>query len=112
MSPAQRYVVQVEANLKWLVTRDAQTGMYMGVCQPLNLNAMGETQAEFTEAASQAIALLLLDLLEDGELDTFLRQHGWSLMNELPPPGKRPTFEVPFGIEITDDARELVAAGA
>jgi len=103
-------LVKIEANLTWKVARDPQSGAFIGVCEPLNLNAIGDTFEEFQEAANEAMALLLEDLFAENELNEFLRNQGWQLLNELPPPGSRvPRFDVPFDIDRTE-LSELMAS--
>ena len=104
-------LVRIEANLIWKVALDAQAQVYVGTCEPLNLNAMGNTWAEFQECANEAIGLLLADLFEDNELEGFMRQNGWALLSEMPPPGRTPQFDVPFGTDLTE-LRELIMADA
>ena len=103
-------VVQVRANLSWLVARDAATGVFIGVCQPLNLNAVGDSWGEFMQCANEATSLLLTDLFEDGELDTFLRRNGWSLISDVPVNGRPVRFEAPF--DISQQPIERVVATA
>src|SRR6266566_553886 len=96
---AKRVVlVRIEANLAWEVFRDPETQAWVGVCQPLNLNAVGDTWGEFFESAQEAIELLLTDLLEEGELPAFLQRHGWRLESPLPKSSARVQWDVPFGV--------------
>lgn len=101
-------IVRIKAELVWHVVRDAESGEFVGVCPPLNLNAIGETFHEFLECASEVIGLLFADLFEDGELEAFLRQNGWSLIDKLPTGGRTPSFDVPY--ELVGEANELVMA--
>ena len=107
----QQVLVQVEANLAWEVFQDPQSGRWIGVCRPLNLNAVGETWIEFQQNAAEAIQLLLTDLFEDGELDAFLRSNHWQPRTQLPAPGTAvPRFDVPFTVERKKRIQELLAA--
>src|SRR5207245_5687001 len=63
----KKVLVQIDANLLWEVARDESTGRFIGVCRPLNLNAVGDTWPEFLEAAAETLQLLLEDLFEEGE---------------------------------------------
>ena len=94
--------VQIEANLQWMVARDPQSGLWIAVCPPLNLNAMGETWGEVLQAANEAVLLLMCDLFEEGELESFLQQHSWRADKPLPPKSARPRFDVPFSMERSD----------
>ena len=104
------FLVRIEANLTWRFALDPQSGEWVGVCPMLNLNAGGKTWAECQSVASEAMALLFLDLFEDNELEDFLRQNGWKMGDELPP-GSTPHFDVPFVVE-RGEIRELVTASA
>lgn len=98
MGPKQVATVQIEANLNWEMTQDAETRTWVGRCSALNLNASGDTYFELLEAAAEAMQLLFQDLFEDDELDRFLRRNGWvPSMSVSREPGKRtPRFDVPF----------------
>lgn len=105
-------VVQLEAtNLVWQGMRDPDTGQWIGVCNALNLNAIGDTWMDLQACAAEAITLLLLDLFEDGELDAFLREHGWRKLTPLPRPGTaQPAFDVPFSWDRAESIKELIPA--
>lgn len=108
----QQVLVQVDANLAWEVFQDPQSGRWIGVCRPLNLNAVGETWIDFQQAAAEALQLLLIDLFEDGELEAFLRHNNWHPKTALPAPGTAvPRFDVPFSVERKTRLQELLAAG-
>ena len=105
----QPVLVKIEASLTWQFALDPQSGTWIGVCPMLNLNAGGETFADCQAEASEAIGLLLLDLFEDNELEGFLHQNGWRMMDELPA-GRTPQFDVPFAAE-QGELLEMVATG-
>lgn len=107
---SNQIVIQVKANLVWQVARDPETGIHVGVCPPLNLNAVGDTWGEFMQCANEATGLLLFDLFEDGELDAFLKANGWQLMNKIPEKGRPFRFDVPF--DISQQPIERVVATA
>jgi hypothetical protein len=110
--PLRRQIlVQIDAQLAWQVAHNPIEGRYIGVCKPLNLNAVGDTWVEFTECANEAMQLLFEDLFEQGELEAFLRNHGWSPRTPLPAVGHaRPRFDVPFSLEQRARIEELVPA--
>ncbi len=95
MFGGKKFLVRVETNVSWRVAFDAQARVYVGVCDMLNLNAIGDTWSEFQECANEAMALLFQDLFECNELDAFLLRNGWKLM-ATPPPGHEPVFDVPW----------------
>lgn len=102
-------LVQIEGQVQWLVARDPRDGHWFGVCPMLNLNAAGDTWTEFQECAEDAMELLFESLFENGELDEFLRSHGWRY-TPRPRPGTRVRFEIPFGIEHRTRVDELAGS--
>mgnify|MGYP004408670047 CR=1 FL=1 len=40
------HVLEQLRRVEWTVTRDPRSGMLIGVCEPLNLNALGETDPQ------------------------------------------------------------------
>lgn len=108
----QRAVVRVEikASLSWEVARDPETQTWIGICRDLNLNAIGDTWAEFQAGANDAIALLLTQLLRHGQLEKFLRDHGWTPAVPLPARDARVHWDVPYQIKQRSRADELVPA--
>ncbi len=112
MFEKQQVLVKVEANVPWEVSQDPQSGRWIGVCRPLNLNAVGETWIEFQECAAEALQLLLTDVFEAGEIDQFLRVNRWIPRTPLPARGGPvPRFDVPFTVERKSRLQELLAAG-
>ena len=104
-------IVQIESNLLWEVVRDLHTGRFIGICRALNLNAVGETWAEFQEGANEAIQVLLEDLFKEGELEEFLTRNGWRTLTPLPGRGAAvPHFDVPFSLQRKDRFEELMPA--
>ena len=107
----KQVMVQIESNLLWEVVRDLHTGRFIGACRALNLNAVGDTWAEFQEGANEAIQVLLEDLFKEGELQEFLARNGWRALTPLPKRGAAaPRFDVPFSLQRRDRFEELVPA--
>lgn len=92
-------LVNINAQVIWQVARNPVTGRYTGICQTLNLNAIGDSMEEFLTCAQDAMQLLFVDLYEDDELAQFLRDRGWQIQNDLPTGGRRPVFDLPIGVE-------------
>lgn len=88
--------IEIQANVTWQVATDLESGTYIGVCPALNLNAIGDTWAEFVQCANEATTLLFEDLFNKNELDAFLRRNGWAPKAPLPAPGSKVKFDVPF----------------
>lgn len=101
----QAIKIEIQANVVWQVATDLESGTYIGVCPALNLNAIGDTWAEFVQCANEATTLLFEDLFKENELEAFLRRNGWAPKAPLPAPGSRVKFDVPF-----DFSRESMGA--
>lgn len=101
-------IVRIEAQVLWLVTYDQDAKVYMGVCQALNLNAIGDTFIDFQECANEAMHALFSDLVRSGDFAGFLRTHGWQ-STPLPERGEMPRFDIPYE---TRQVPELTAAFA
>jgi predicted RNase H-like HicB family nuclease len=89
----------VAAGVVWRVARDPHSGEYIGFCDVLNLNAVGDTWEDFQACANEAIEVLFRDLYRENEVEDFLRERGWKLVGEMPKSRRAPRFDVPFGIE-------------
>ncbi len=91
--------IQIQATINWLVQR-TPSGAWVGVCDPLGLTVEASDEVELRSVIGEAQHYLFLDLLEDGELDRFLRERGWHATAPIPltiPEGVR--FDVPFNLE-------------
>lgn len=108
VSPAIIHI-QLNAQLVWEYAYDHAGEQWIAACHPLNLTVIGETFAELQESMNEAQDLLFSSLLEDGELDAFLHQKGWSLKQQLPPMGHAVRFDVPFDLRRVGSPRELTA---
>lgn len=88
-------IVQIEGVVQWRGGKDPDSGLYIGVCDALNLNVSGETWEEMQDLSREAQAALLHDLVKTGEFDAFLKRNGWYLQSPLPVPGSRMQFDLP-----------------
>lgn len=78
-------VFRMEAKISWNVSQDAKSGAWVGVCDALGITALGETTEDLHASINDAMDGLFRDLLSDGELDEFLRQHGWKFQGDSQP---------------------------
>jgi hypothetical protein len=91
-------VIQINANLQWRAERGVHSDRWIGFCDPLGIVTEAGSLDELHSLIPEAIHLLMIDLLEDKELDAFLRERGWTAS----PPvhtstgGKEPEFHVPW----------------
>ena len=100
---------RIHAEINWIIGHDSQDGLWIAVCDSLNLNADGTTREELDSCMEESVRLLFTDLYESGEFDQFLRNQGWTATREVGAPGPEPTFAVPLQIE-ERDLEELVHA--
>ena len=104
--------VQIQAKIFWVAHQDPTTGHWLGVCPPLNLNASGETYAELQACANEAMALLFLDLVEDGDLPAFMSKNGWKVVGPAVQPGRIPQFDIPADWKTGSRYEDLMAVHA
>lgn len=78
------HVVRIDAhgNVTWNVHQ--YDGIYVAVCDALNLTAMGETFAELTESIMDMIEHLFRDLFKRGEMEHYLLARGWRQLGPQP----------------------------
>lgn len=96
--------IKIDTRLQWAFRRTSQG--VMGVCEAIGLTLEAEDEAELRCMAEESVHYLLLDLLEDGQLQQFLLDRGWTPMTALPT-GYDPRMPVRFSVPI-----ELIAQSA
>lgn len=69
--------IRTEGKVQCIAYRSAHSGRWIGECEMLGIAVEAENLDELHEMFGEAIALLLEDLTEDGELDEFLLSKGW-----------------------------------
>lgn len=92
-------LVQINANLVWIVVQDRASGYWIGTCDLLKISVQGKTIPELFETIEDSLNSLFRDLVERKELDMFLRQHKWSVVGEMPAKPERARFDIPYNIE-------------
>lgn len=103
--------ITIEGTIVWQFAQDAGTQDWVGVCQALNLNALGETYADAQSMAAEAMGELFAALLAAGELEAFLHRNGWHVASALPAPGADARFDVPFDSRRISAEAMLAATG-
>ncbi len=98
-------VLTLNANVTWLFYKDRQSGNWIGVCEALNLTALGETTQDLNQAIFEAMDALFRDLLIEDELERYLYRRNWQLNGKFPvdPTADDVRFDIPI---------ELIANGA
>ena len=79
----QRQIVRINAQLGWAVTRDPRSERWIGVCDPLAMTAEAETFPELMETIAEILQSAFRELLSTGDLMTYLRDRGWTLMTPI-----------------------------
>jgi hypothetical protein len=107
-----RQVIHVEVTSKtqWQVGRSGNSDRFVAVCGPLGLTMEGEGLDELAANVNEAVQLLLTSLLESGELQAFLKRHGWRASAPIVDPHDV-EFDVPIPLLVNparDSARALL----
>ncbi len=77
-------IVQINtAQLQWRASL-APSGVWIGVCDAMNLSTEANSLDELHSVINESIQLLFFDLLTDNELDRFLSDHGWKAAQMIP----------------------------
>lgn len=105
-----KHVIQIEVKgqVQWNVVQST-AGNWIGVCDPLKMTMEGETLDELQQNIRQSLQLLMEDLMNTGELEAFLREHGW---RAIPGPQQHGSveFQVPYQLvrRPRDSARNVL----
>ena len=90
---SERYVLQVmarvvqfelAARIEWRAFRDPKSERWVGICDSLNVTAEAATWGELEQVINEIHNELFRDLLEEGELQSFLQNHGWKPSTPVP----------------------------
>jgi hypothetical protein len=87
----QTMTIQIDAKLGW-ATKKLRSGAWIGVCDALGLTVEASNEQELRSMIEESISVLFADIFADGEMDQFLRSHGWMAKSPIP-------TEIQTGIE-------------
>lgn len=90
--------VRIDAHLQWRCLT-AKGGNWVGVCDPLRITIQAGTWGELMEDIAHSLDAFFKELLTENELQTFLQNHGWTMVGPLPRALPKPAdfrFDVPF----------------
>lgn len=92
--------VTINGQVQWQI-RCVARDIWIGECDPLGLVLEGDSEEELRSLIGEGTHALFLDLLKGGELQAFLRDHGWSVSSPIPPavPNEGVVFVLPTTIE-------------
>ena len=85
-------------NLQWHVRPRATGGGYVASCGLLGQAVEGDTHGEVVGMIQAVMTELFRDLLADGELAAFLREHGWRAISPIPQSSDDVHFDVPYDV--------------
>jgi hypothetical protein len=71
-------------------------GVWVAACDPLKLTVQSDTWAELMEDIGLTLNAMMCDLLQTNELDRFLRDRGWRLVEAVPDNPANVRFDLPF----------------
>jgi len=86
--------IDVHGAVAWEIRRSTTSDSWVALCQPLNLTMEAPSLDDLHSSIHQAVQLLLTDLMQDGELDQFLRARGWAAKGDIK--GDDVEFDVPL----------------
>jgi hypothetical protein len=91
-------VVQIQSKLLWKYGQTKQ-GSYVAVCDAISQTVQARRFSELLETMSEALDSTFRELFSTGDLETFLRERGWSTDIPVPPNKGRVRFEIPFELK-------------
>lgn len=82
--------IQTEGPVQCMAFQNRDTGRWVGICDELGIVVEGEDLDELHSLFGEALSLLLVDLIEEGDLVAFFRDRGWTDTEEIDPSGSVP----------------------
>lgn len=79
----RKHIVQVQGQVRWEFHQDPASRRWIAICQPLNLTIEADSHTELRENIEDSLRLFLKSVFADGELEKFMRDHGWTA--QVPP---------------------------
>jgi len=103
-------VTFIQGKVQWNVS-EQESGRFVAVCEPLGVALEGNDMNDLHACIREAIQLVMTDLLNSGQLESFLLARGWRPSHALPNPGQEPVFfEPPIELLIQRSARDRARA--
>lgn len=68
----------INARVDWVCIHDTSCGKWVGICNDLSLTVQADDQRELHSIIWESMDYLLKSLVEEKNLDSFLREHGWA----------------------------------
>jgi len=95
-------LVRINGQVPWRCF-PAQSGNWIGICDPLKLTLQAETWGELVEEMGITLNSFLTELFTSNNFDRFMRENGWSVIGPIPrqEQAKQLRFDLPFVPMIT-----------
>jgi hypothetical protein len=71
-------IVKIDAKLQWNLTQDKKSARWVAACAPLRIVVEADRIEQLREVIADTLDAVFRDLLLSGELERFLREHGWA----------------------------------
>lgn len=75
---------EIESLIGWQAFRSTSNDVWIAQCDALGLTLEAKTLDDLHSLIPEALSDLLTDLIEEGDLDAFLREKGWSAVDISP----------------------------
>ena len=91
--------VHIEARLLWKWGR-TKSGNFIAICDAIGQTVQADSFSHLLETMTEALGSTFSELFSTGDLEKFLRAHGWSA-DKLPdrPHSRNIRFDVPFELK-------------
>jgi predicted RNase H-like HicB family nuclease len=87
--------VRVKGQVPWGILQ-AKGGNWVAICEPLKITLQAETWANLMEDIAFALDAMFKELLSSNELNRFMKDHGWKLIDQIPRYRADLRFDLPF----------------
>jgi predicted RNase H-like HicB family nuclease len=88
-------VVRIQGKVECKIIK-AKGGNWVAICDPLKLTLQAETWANLMEDIALTLDAMFKDLLSSNELNKFMREHRWKLIESIPAHQTDIRFDLPF----------------
>jgi hypothetical protein len=95
MARATMTLVRVNGKVEWRAGR-TKGGNWVAICDPLKLTLQAKTWADLMQDISLTLNAMLKDLLSSNELNQFMKDQGWKLVQSIPARQEDIQFDIPF----------------
>ena len=75
---SQTVQIEIKANLQWAAIPGKKHGIWIGVCEALGLSIEADSLDELHSIIPESMHTLMIDLLQDNEFESYLREKGWT----------------------------------